>query len=275
MSRTHKLPIFILSFILSICSGAHADTPTFDNLTDEDFDKISKEFSANSTLHSVMGAGSLGSIFGFQVGLTGGITKTPETDAIVKRSAPSSSVQAFPHAALLAAVTIPFGLTAEATFIPQINSSGFEYNQYAGALKWTMTDNILSILPLNIAVRGFLSKTTMSFSQVINNSSTGNQNVDATVKYDGTVTGLQLLASPKLIPIIEPYVGVGVLSGNSKLSSSIGSVFASGSTSKEVSPTSTQFLLGADIRLLLIGAGVEYSRAFGTESYTMKFSLGF
>jgi hypothetical protein len=82
-----------------------------------------------------------------------------------------------------------------------------------------------------------------------------------------------------LIPILEPYIGLGYLSANGTLSQTgdtTVSIFANGAKSMDSSPTSTQLLVGLDIRLLFVlGLGVEYSRAFGTESYTGKLSLKF
>jgi hypothetical protein len=160
---------------------------------------------------------------------------------------------------------VPFGITGEVLFLPKLELSGSSYQKLGGALKWTPD---LSIVPVNLAVRGFMTKTELSFTQTAP--------LAATITQDATVTGLQLLASPKLIPIVEPYVGVGYLTATGKMTDSSSAIlaFASGG-SAETKPTSTQFLLGVDVRLLVLGFGFEYEKSFETDSLTAKLSLKF
>lgn len=264
-----QIVLLVLSTMLGIQPLAKAAAISFPSLSQDSFDKAIREFTANSYLHSVTPASSMGSIFGFEVGLIAGITKTPEIDALVQANS-GTSVSMLPHAGLLGALTIPFGITAEVVLVPKTDMGDLKYQQFAGALKWTATDSVLSMLPLNLAVRGFLSQTQLSYTQTISS-------VDSTVTIDDQVMGLQLLASPKLIPIIEPYIGVGMLSGKGKMDVSGTSTLFNFTTaqSAESSPSSSQLFMGIEARLLLLTFGVEYSRAFETDSYTGKFSLKF
>jgi len=251
---------------------ATADTPAFTNLSRSDFEAIGKELSANATLHTVMPASSLGSVFGFEVGLIAGADSTPEIERLVKAAQPSSEVSLIPHTGLVGAVSVPFGITGEVSLIPEVKVQGVKYNQFAAALKWNLSDGLLSVLPINLAVRGFLSKSELNFNQTVGGNSTS-------INYEGRVAGAQLLVSPKFLPVIEPYAGVGYLSaeGDMKLSGTTTSgVFAfTAAQSAETKPSSSQLLLGANVRLLLLVFGAEYSRAFETNSYTGKISFRF
>lgn len=263
---------------IALSGNSALGAPAFTDLSQQDFDSIGKELSANTTLHNVMGAAGLGSIFGFEVGLVAGVATTKEIERLVKEASPSTEVSVIPHAGLVGAVTVPFGLTAELAIVPTVKAEGAEYSSFAGAVKWALSDGLLPIIPFNLAVRGFLANSEFKFNQTINNASTGNVPTNVNVSYEGSVMGLQLLASPKL-PIVEPYVGLGYLSGKGDLGVS-GSATATffdftSAQSATTKPTSSQFLAGLNVRLMLLSLGAEYSRAFGADTFTGKLALAF
>lgn len=249
---------------------AQAASFSFTDISQKDLDNVTRELSANSTIHNVMPPSSMGSIFGFEVGVVAGVTKTPEIQKLVKEASPSTDVPALPHAGLHGALTVPFGITAEATIVPKIKSSEAEYSQFTGAVKFSLSDGLLSMLPLNLAVRGFYSKTDFSFQQTISGVST---NVD----YTGNVMGAHVMVSPKFLPIIEPYVGLGYLSAKGDMSLSGTSTFFNFTSAQkaESKPTSSHVFAGITAKLLLLSIGVEYARMFDTQSYTGKLALGF
>jgi hypothetical protein len=262
--------IFIITCLLS--TTGFSQSVSFTNLTQSDFDKVSKEFSGNFMHHSVMGASSLGTIFGFELGLIGGMQKTPEIDALVKRADPSKGVSNLIHAGLLGVVGIPFGLSAELVMVPKLSGGGGEFQYTSMGLKWTMTDELLAVIPFNIALRGTMTNSTFSFKQTISGG------IESTVENKNSITGLQLLVSPRL-PIFEPYAGIGMMNAKNTLSvSGTGTVFDSSFTtaqSADSSPSSTQYLVGANVRLLVMVLGLEVSSAFGATQTTGKFSFAF
>ena len=155
-SSPNFLNLLATTSVLFVGLNAIAAGPNFNNLSQADFDKVSKEFSANSNLNDAMPPSSLGSIFGFEFGVLGGVTSSPNTAEVANRSAPGSNVNRLPHGTLLGAVGIPFGLTAEASFLPKTSINGVHDQQFAGALKWTFSDVLFPNLPVNMAIRGFI-----------------------------------------------------------------------------------------------------------------------
>lgn len=250
-------------------------------LSQESFDGIERDFAANTTLHSVLPPSTRGSILGFEIGVVGGVAKSPNIDAEVQRNSTSGDkVPMIPHVGLVGAVSIPGALTFEGVFLPKRTVGDLSYQQFALALKWTMTDG--SVLPVNIALRGFYAKSNLDFEQTLTHASVPGQQVPVTVSNESAVRGVQLLASPKLIPVLEPYVGVGLLSGTGSMtaSSSAGiptqSIFTfTSEKSATTNVSSSQLLAGLDIHLLIFGIGAEYSKAFSTDTYTFKLSAKF
>ncbi len=274
----NRLRFFLTFAFLSVLfpAGAFA-TPTLPYISQTDFNNIIRELSANTSYHSVTPASSMGSIWGFELGVVGGITNTPSINSLVQEASPGTDASYFPHAALLGAVTVPFAITGEILYVPTETISGVSYQSSGLAVKWTASDVLLPISPVNVALRGFYSSNSIGFSQTIQNPSTNGQAVNASMGYTGHVTGLQLMVSPKL-PIIEPYGGVGLLSGNGSLnvSGTSGTIFNyTSAQSQSSNPSTFQWFVGADIHLLLFGLGLEYTNEFGTSTYTGKVSLKF
>ncbi len=255
-----------VSFLSSISFAA----PSFTSITDSDFTEIAKEMSANFTHNSMMGASKLGTVFGFQVGVVGAQTSSPKTNEIVKRNAGSELANLY-NAGLMGAVGIPYGISFEAILLPKLGSSGADFSSSSYALKVNVNDWI-PVLPVNLALRGVYSSAKLSFPQVISS-------LNATVENKTSVSGVQLLISP-MMPIFEPYFGIGSLSGSNELSVSgtTGTVFDSAystAQSEKKSVSSTQIIVGAELSLALFKFGAEYSQAFGTNRMGIKIGMGF
>lgn len=265
--------------ILALANPARSAAPQLNNVDSSQLDQFFQDFSANSHFAPVTSAASLGRIFGFEIGLVGGISNSPKINSLAQQVDPSASVSMLPNAALMGALTVPLGFTVEATYLPSNTISGVTLNRFGGALKWTFTDDIL-ILPLSLAVRGTYSTTEASYSQTIRNSSTGNQNVNGSIGVSDNVYGLQLLASKDLI-FFEPYAGVGMLtaSGKANVTAAGGAtIFAPSLTSGQSASASvrtTEFFVGANFKMVLLRLGVEYGRLFDTDRYNAKLSFAF
>lgn len=276
-----KLLLLILS--LSFYATAIAGDYSFTNIGQSDFENISKELSANFTHTSVSPAAALGSIWGVEAGLILGVTKTPDINKLVQEFDSSVDADMLPHAGLLAIVTIPFGITGELSFIPEQDTNDVEFSTASIAAKWTITNHFFSNPLVDVAIKGHLSSSSLSFKQVINNYSTSNIDVDGTIKFDEQVYGAHLVANAKILPIITPYIGIGFLRGKTELeidATGTATIFdqsysLSDMQKNEVTSSSSHFFLGAQFSVLLVRFGLEYSNLFGTNKYTGKFSLYF
>lgn len=259
-----------LLFVFScfIFSAAQAAT-SFTAVSQSDLDSMMKEFSSNSAHTSVMGAATLGKIFGFELSLVAGQNPSPNTDRVVKASSSSDSLPNLYHAGLLLAVSVPLGFTGELIYTPKVTASGVDFQGSSAALKYTFNQSLI-VLPFNLALRAFVSSSKLNFTQTT-------PTVTGNVENKNNVTGLQILVSPSL-PVIEPYAGIGYLQAKDSLSfSGTGNLFGSsiplGTTSLDSATNTTQVLLGVNAHILLLSLGLEYSRAFDADRYTAK--LGF
>lgn len=269
---------YLLSLAL-FSTSVWSAVPTLNNVTQTELDNISKEFAANFVHTVVAPAKSLGHTWGFELGLMGGITETPDLEATVKRVSSSTTVDKIYHGGLLGMITIPWGITLEATFLPEKSIAGITVDNYSAGVKWTATD-LYPISPwLDLAVRGHYSNSGLSYSQT---STTAVSVASGTISIDSSVWGANLTASSDIL-FFEPYVGVGFLKSDTDIkfnASGTGTIFAtsvslSGGNSTSVSHTSPHLFAGLQLDLLLFHLSAEYATAFGTSSYTGKLSFYF
>lgn len=258
----------IASLLFFVALQASA-APMFTDISESDFDSITKEMSANFAHSSILGASKMGTILGFQVGLIGAQTATPNIDAIVKRNAGSELPNLY-NAGLMGAIGIPMGIAFEAVIIPKLTASGASLSATSLALKYNI-NGVIPVLPVNLALRGFYSSANFEFEQTVSA-------VLVNVANKTNVTGVQLLLSP-MFPVVEPYVGIGLLNGSNELSvTGSNPIFAPGystAQSEKKSTSSTQTLVGVDVNLLLLKVGVEVSQSFGASRTGLKLAMGF
>ncbi|MGE3260415.1 MAG: DUF6588 family protein [Bacteriovoracia bacterium] len=282
MSKKFSQLRWIAALALAITPGiASADTFNLNNLTAGDFDKIVKEFSSNFSYSSLTPASSLGGLGGFEVGVIGGKTKSPELLNLVKTASTSASFKGdLYHGGILGRVGLPFNLTAELLLFPKKKFKDASFQEAGGAVMWTPTDELLSYLPVNLSAKAHLLKTKVSYSQSVTITAPTPGTGTAKVNFDDTLYGLQALVSKKFL-VFEPYAGIGYIKSKGELS-----VDANGTTTlfsgnfasnnrAESTPTTIQLLAGLDVRLAFLSLGAEYQKAFGTSSVSGRLSFRF
>ncbi len=255
--------LMILIFPLSVFAE-----PGFTDISEQDLKDITEGMGANFVHNSMLGASKMGTLFGFQVGLVGAQTDTPKLHTLAKEA--GGELKNLYNAGIMGAVGIPFGIAFEAVAMPTFKSDDASLRSTSFALKWNIND-VIPVLPVNLALRGVSSDAQFSFSQTISS-------VPVKVKNTTSVTGVQLLFSPQL-PIVEPYIGVGMLSAKNTLEIvGTGTFFnAAYSTAQKESETvsGTQILAGVEVNLLLLKLGLEYSNAFDNSRVGFKLAFGF
>ncbi len=242
-----------------------AADPAFDDINDSDMTEITKGMGANFLHNSIMGASEMGTLFGFQLGLVAAQTSVPKINDIAKENAGAELPNLY-NAGLMGAIGVPFGISVEGVFVPSTKIDGLKLQTTSLALKWNIND-VVPVLPINVALRGFYSLAEFSFEQTTP--------VNTTVKNDTKVSGIQLLISP-MFPLIEPYAGIGIVNADNELTGT--GIFDAGytvGTSASKKESGTQILVGVNANLVLFKLGAEYSRAFSNDRIGVKIAFGF
>lgn len=267
----------IILLLLALTSiHSYAGTPALENINESQFKKITKEFGANFVHTAVTPPESLGAVFGVEVGLLAGVTESDETNKVVKSVDADSKLEYVPHAGLMAQVSIPFGISFEATMLPETEASDLSIKAFSFAGKWTLTDSLLKIPFLDIATRFHIGSSEASYKT---SDSVSSVPVDSEVKFETSSWGINLMAGPNLL-LFKPYAGIGYVSTKTDLSvtSTTGTIFdTSFTTGKSASEkhSGAQFIVGAELDLFVLHIGAEYTKLLDTQKYTAKLSLAF
>lgn len=265
-----------LSAVLLLASlNTFAGGIALEDIKESDFNNITKEFAANFTHSAVTTPGKLGTIFGFEVGIVGGATDAKKTSDFAKTIDSSSDFSKLYHAGLMGRVSVPFGLSAEAVMIPQTEFSGIEIETFSGALSYDFS-SLLPIPFLDLALKAHFASGSVGYKT---SDSISNVPVDSSVEVKTSSYGVNVSAGLGLL-IVEPYVGVGFISSETKMKvdATSGTIFDSSFTtgkSAKKSHSGAHYFAGANVNLLIMHIGAEYENVFGVNKYTAKLSFGF
>ncbi len=242
-------------------------SPTLQDLSKSDVDKVAKEFSANFVHTTLTPTGTLGLIFGVEAGLMGGITKTPEIDKISKSIDDSTDANSIPHAGIILGASIPFGLAAEMSMIPKIEADDSSLKNTSFAVKWNFGQ--FFSWPIDVAFRFHLGKSEFSYKDEVSGISTE-------VSYESSSTGFHFMVGKKIL-MFEPYAGLGWVKTDTDITLTNGvSIFDFTTSSSYNSENSgAHFLVGANLNLFIFKLGAEYSNVMGVSRTSGKLSLYF
>jgi hypothetical protein len=262
---SHISRALLLVALTGVNLSARASTG-FSNLTKSEYEDIVKEVSNNFAHRYISGASSLGSIFGFEVGLLVG-----QSSASKIKDLSNGQLQSLYHGGLSAALTVPFGVSFEGVYLPNISIDGSEADAYSLGAKWTFSEAFFPLLPVSLALRGGYAGQNLSVKQ---NLATAN----GTVSSKTLITTLDFLVSANL-GVFEPYIGLGTISTkNDTEFSGTGTVFDTTFTlanKVDTSLSGARWMLGSQVFLGLFTLGAEYHSALDANGFSAKFALRF
>jgi hypothetical protein len=243
----------------------------FDDIDKSELESLVSDFGSNFSHTTASGASSLGRIFGFEVGIVLGASKTPNIEDLSKEQDSAADAAALPYAGIEGQISIPFGLTVEANIIPETgDTDDIQFQNTGLGLKWTMTDGFL-VLPLNLALKAAYTKTELSFVDTLDGA-------NATIDIETTSFSAGLLASLNFM-ILEPYIGIGFIDIDGDLSvDGTGQIFDSAFTTSNTASAGTSggtFTLGTELKLFIFKFGIEYSKIVDAERFVGKFAFYF
>ncbi|MEM7646811.1 MAG: DUF6588 family protein, partial [Pseudomonadota bacterium] len=188
-------------------------------------------------------------------------------------------VHYLPHLWLLGGVSVPYGISIEANFLPSLDVQNLDISHMSLAVKWSVTDQFFKNLPFDIAVRTYATKSKLGFSQRVSNLSFP-ATTDVDVSFENTMIGGDTLIGLDL-SLIEPYVGIGYVQTSGELSGTAAtstpySLFDDlTSRSKKSEQNSTRFIAGCMFHLTAFNVGLEYTNLFATHRLSAKVGLQF
>lgn len=235
------------------------------NITEGDLEDILRDFSANFVHTTVSPASSLGNLFGFEVGLVAGSATAPGVERITKAADPNNTIDQLIHAAIIGAVSLPFGLTAEVGILPGTKNEDLDLQSSSMAIKWTFSSLFPS--PVDLAIKAHGTRSELSFIQ-------DDPVPDTKISYESQTAGLMFQVSKSFL-IVEPYFGIGTVNTTGKVKASNDIYAYTDDLSVEKKITGGQTVIGLNVNLLFFKIGLEAGRVFDSNRLTGKMSFYF
>lgn len=264
-----KVIIFLI-FSISIFANINLD-----DLNETDVGEISKEFAANFTHTSVGAASANGSVFGLSFGIIGGVTKSPTLDRISKSVDANSDISKIPHGGVFAEVTAPLGFVFETVTVPEVDTSDVAFEHTSMAIRWDISE-LLTFLPVDLAVRAHISDSYLSYSDTVNNSSTGNVDVNTEIKWASETTGWNV-SFGKRLATAEGWIGYGRVESDVAITAtnSVSILNFTSDTNFTQKTKGGHFFMGTNVFFMGLKYGIEYSKIMGLDKTTVRLSLSF
>lgn len=268
---------FVPLLLIALSFPAFAEDLELDNLSKSDIRKIGNEFAVNFS-HTAVAAPETDGLWGVEVGVVGGATGSPDLkDAVNDAGGKGSDFKSLYHAGLMARAHFPFDLFVEMSLLPERKISEVEVKSRSLGLGWNA--GAFFGLPLDLAIGANVSSSEVSFGQTINNSSTGNTDVDSDISLDSK-TRVFWIGASKTFLFVTPYVKLGTAHSEStvKVDTSFGSGTIFADTTKQKQDVSTNggfFVAGANLQFAFFKLGFEFGQTNGVRRASGKISLDF
>jgi hypothetical protein len=270
MKNTFALMLLLTSTAL------FAAAPEFDNITKADLEKVGNEF-AMTFSHTTVSAPETEGVWGVEVGVLGGQSATPNLKRVVEASGgEGKDFKNLYHAGVFARVHLPLEFFLEGSYLPEVTISDVDVNNKTIGAGWNAGG--FFGLPLDLAIGASMSQSDLKYDQVLNNSSTFNQDVNSKVKLNSS-SQIYWVGISKRLGFFTPYVKYGQAHSESdvKLKASVGSIFAFDpqSQNETVSKDGSYLAAGANISFFFFRLGAEYSEIASVRRATAKLSVDF
>lgn len=270
-----KMILTLLLSILYIGQAHSVDLPAFTNLNQTQVNTIVEEFGASNVHTTVSGASTLGTIFGVEAGVVAGLVDSEGIEEVVQAVNPGANleVSGIPHASLFAAVSLPLGFGAEATFLPDMDLGDIEMKRVGLAGKFNF-GSMLGIPIVDLALKAHFTTSELSYDQAAAGSSPA-----ANITFESESMGLDLMVGYDLNLVLvaaEVYASLGYVSIDGDLTSSV-DIFdtsISGLTASS-DESGLDYKVGANLKLLLFKFGIEYQSIIDNQRITAKISAKF
>lgn len=257
----------LAALVLIPCLALAAD-PALNNLTKAEVRDIANEIAVNLS-HSAVAAPETEGLWGIEVGLVGGRTRSPElSDKVEDSGGDGDDFENIPHGGLLVRGHFPLDLFAEVMVLPTVKASDFEVSSRSFAVGWNAGG--FFTWPVDVAVAAEFSSANFEFDQVVNS-------VDTNTQFETKSRRLWIGVSKTFLTFLTPYAKFGGFSSDSDIKvDGTQTIFNYTASQKQsVSSSGGYGALGLNIDVLLLRLGLEVSRSADVGRASAKLSLAF
>lgn len=256
----------ILCTSLVFSMGAFAQVQ-IDNLSKDDVKDVSMEFGANFA-HTAVAAPETDGLWGVEVGVVGGTTKSPNFSDVVDASGgDGKDFKSVYHAGVMARAHFPFDLFAELTYLPEQEFDDVKIKSQSFGIGWNVGG--FMGLPLDVAVGASQGNGEVNFHQDADGSTP-----EADVQFK-TKTTLMWVGVSKTFLFFTPYAKIGTSRIESDLDATANIFTYSANQKDSVSLSGSFYAIGANFQLAFLKIGIEGSKIQDVRRASAKLSFDF
>jgi len=257
-------------FVLALMSSSvFAADINLSNISKNDLKDISNELGANFA-HTVVAAPETNGLWGVEVGVVGGTTKSDNLKKVINRNGgDGNDFDTLPHGGLFARGHFPLELFLELSMIPEVKASDAELSSGSLGVGWNFGE--FFTLPFDLAIGYNMSKSNFEYKQLING-------FDSKVEFKNKTDVFWLGISEEFLGLLTPYAKIGTFSTKSDVdvTSNGGTIFGYTAAQKDsVSSSGAYYAVGLNFQLTVIRLGIEAAKTNDVSSLTGKLALAF
>ena len=257
-----------LAALLSVCSLSVFANPQFDNITRKDVKNVSEEFGTNFA-HTVVAAPETNGLWGIEVGVMAGTSRSPEFKKVIDRSGgDGSDFKNIYNGGIIGRVHAPFDLFAEFSYLPEQEFDDVKGKSSSFGLGWNLGG--FFNWPVDVAIGMGYGTGDVSFHQASNGATVPEADIELKTK-----TSLYYVAVSKTFLFFTPYAKVGIAQIKGDLDASAEIFNITGRTSESVDLNGSYLALGANIDVFFLRFGVEASQIHDVSKLAGKLSFAF
>lgn len=265
----------IIPFLIASSLSAFAAEPTLEFASKKQVEKVGNEFAANFS-HSVVSSSETNGLWGVEVGVIGGASKSPELKKTINAAGgDGSDFKSLYNAALFARAHFPLELFVEASVLPEQEISDVTVKNTTFGLGWNA--GRFFDLPLDIALGANFGGADASYKQDVDVAGSPGTQINSKVTLKTKAKVYYVGVSKKLL-FFTPYAkfGMAKTEADVNVDASTGTIFQYSNSRKEnVSSSGSYMALGLNFQVLVMRLGVEYAQTVGVSQMMGKFSLSF
>lgn len=261
--------LLFLATLSTLSFSAFSQDIQFENLSKTQVENVAREFSGNFS-HTGVSAPETDGLWGVEVGVVGGQSKSPDLADVVDASGgDGKDFEKLYHVGLQVRAHFPFDLFAEVTILPEqefdpvtVKNTTMEIGwNFGGFFGW----------PLDVAIGVNRANSEISFTQ----DPTGSIVSEADISLESKTT-IMWVGVSKTFLFVTPYVKFGKAKADSEVDATADIFgFPGPTTSYEVENEGNYFAAGANLQFAFLKLGGEISKIMDVSRASAKVSFDF
>lgn len=262
--------LLVLATSALISTAALAAGPQFENLSKDDVKDVAREF-AGTLSHTGVSAPETNGLWGVEVGVVAGQSKSPDLEDVVENSGgKGSDFKNLYHAGVVVRGHFPLDLFAEVSVLPEQEISDVKVKNTTFEVGWNVGG--FFNLPLDLAVGVNFANSDISFKQ----DPTTDVPVETTISLE-TKTRIIWIGASKTFGFFTPYVKIGKVKSDGDLNTTNDAPIFSDplKTNMSANNDGNYATIGANLQFGFFKLGVEGAKIMDVSRASAKLSLDF